>query len=244
MWDGIKRTRGPRVQRCQQEIYIKFLADHPSFAANIVTESYNAQMRNRDWQKLVNLLNDSPGAEKNLKQWTDTFKEWRYKLFARFRKNCQEDLPESEARKYKKLSSFEVKALKVMGKLTDEENLARSMEESPIHEISDDSSSNQSLEIGENIDTIEYVDVFTKEEPVENSPMFIENSFSLDSSSKPPKSKRRRVEESDEAEAPPKKSALEENTQALRQHTASIMSLADAITSLTTTIRSYMYSKN
>lgn len=239
------KPRGPRTSKAQYETYVKFLEDNPKFSRNILSNSYTVEKRDSDWARLVELLNSSQGANKNPKQWHESFHDWRKKISVRYRRATTTNGPEMYP-KAGELTELDIRALKALGKWTDE-NTYKIHPELHYNDNKDNDNDNTNYEdegdddYSYHSDQFDFIETGPKMEPVED-PIVIypEN---------PKKRKHDDEPKRQQSPPPPPESSkhskiVEENTKAIRNHTAALMALADSITSLTSTIRSYMYSKN
>jgi hypothetical protein len=202
---------------------VKFLEDNPNFASGILSDAYSADDRERDWNKIVKLLNGCPGAKKEPKQWEESFYAWKSKLTNRRRKARNESEKSSKA---DELTDLDIRALKALGKWTSDLSYNKQADyhyDNGNTTFDDDSDQTGSFEMFQTMPKTE-----TFEDPIMVYPDL-------------PK-KRKHDEESPETSKHSK--IIEENTKAIRNHTAALMTLSDSISSLTSTIRSYILSRN
>ena len=59
------------MSKMQQEVYIKFLEHNPNFSTGTNSISYDLSTRERDFDRLVDQLNGTPGAVKDRKHWQE-----------------------------------------------------------------------------------------------------------------------------------------------------------------------------
>lgn len=227
------KPRGPRTSKSQYETYVKFLEDHPRFARSVICEAYNGSDRDRDWEILGKLLNGCQGANKTVKGWQECLYDWRKKMSMRYRRSAaNKNSTVDPNTKAIELTELDVRTLKALGKWTDEDtyNINPHLHyDATNFEDEGDDFSNHS-------EPFSMFESGPKTEPLED-PIIV---F-------PEKSKKRRLDQDDgETVVEPSKhlKVIEENTKAIRNHTAAVMTLSDAITALTSSIRSYMYSKS
>lgn len=231
------KPRGPRTSKTQYETYVKFLEDNPKFAKCILSDSYTVETRDRDWSKLVKLMNGCQGANKEEQQWQQSLYDWRKKITVRHRRATMKN----GAEKYSKagdLTYLDIRALKAFGKWTDDDTYNTSPE---LH-YDDNDTTNCDDDEGDADDYSLHSEPFeefvaeTKSEPLED-PIVVY----------PERLKKRKIDsdtETREPETSKHSKIIEENTKAIRGHTAALMTLSDTISALTSSIRSYMYSKN
>lgn len=229
------KPRGPRTSKSQYETYVKFLEDHPKFARSVICEAYNGSDRDRDWETLGKLLNGCQGANKTIKAWQECLYDWRKKMSMRYRRStANKNVSTDPNLKPVELTELDVRTLKALGKWTDEDTYNTNPQlhydcDGTNFEDDGDDYSNQS-------EPFSMFETGPKTEPLEDPIVVF-----------PEKTKKRKLHEEDEgstAESSKHSKVIEENTKAIRNHTAALMTLSDSITSLTSTIRSYMYSKN
>jgi hypothetical protein len=219
------KGRRPRTSKPQQETYVKFLEDNPNFASGILSDAYSAEDRERDWNKIVKLLNGCPGAKKEPKQWEESFYAWKSKLTNRRRRAMARNNSEKLS-KADELTDLDIRALKALGKWTGEisyNNQADFPYDNGNTTFDDDSDQTGSFEMFQTM---------PKTETFEN-PMIVY----------PDQPKKRKLDE-ESPETSKHSKIIEENTKAIRNHTAALMTLSDSISSLTSTIRSYIHSRN
>ena len=231
------KPRGPRTSKIQYQTYVKFLEDNPKFAKCVLSESYNVESRDRDWTKLVKLMNGCQGAKKEEKQWQLSLYDFRKKITVRHRRVTMKN----GAERYSKagaLTDLDIRALKAFGKWTDDDTYNTS----PELQYDDDDTTNCDDDEGEADDfslrsePFEAFEAVPKAEPLED-PIVVY----------PEKLTKRKIDsdtETREPETSKHSKIIEENTKAIRNHTAALMTLSDTISALTSSIRSYMYSKN
>lgn len=239
------KPRGPRTSKSQYETYVKFLEDNPKFAQNIICEAYSAANRDSDWVRLGDLLNDCQGANKTIKAWQECLYDWRKKLSIRQRRSSMNKSSLVDPNAKQELSEVDIRALKALGKWTDEDTYNMNPQlhydcnasnfEDEGEEYSNQSESYSMFESNPKAEPLEEALDETLDEPLEDPivvyPERRENC------------KKRKLQE-DYEETSKHSKIIEDNTKAIRGHTAAIMTLSDAITSLTSTMRSYMYSKS
>jgi Myb/SANT-like DNA-binding domain len=232
------KPRGPRTSKSQYETYVKFLEDHPKFARSVICEAYNGNDRDRDWETLGKLMNGCQGANKTTKQWQECLYDWRKKMSMRYRRStANKNGPIDPNTKPVELSELDVRTLKALGKWTDEDTYNTNPQLHYDCDMTNFEDEGGDEDYSNNSES--YQDIFEaapKTEPLEDPIVVF-----------PERSKKRKLQD-DEEEASPEPSkhskVIEENTKAIRNQTAALMTLSDSITSLTSTIRSYMYSKN
>lgn len=241
------KTRGPRTSKAQYEVYVQFLEDHKNFAIGVLTEAYDNHAQSRDWELLVTLLNAAPGAVKNPKQWKESLHDWRLKVNSRYRHQNGKVLSVEQANKIQQLSDLDIRALKACGQWGNS-SFSRSEDDdkqSSMHyeeeSGDDDEDSNQSSQQ----ESTNFFDIIPKRESLADPILLPENHQESSSYQMHKTKKRKATDDIDEGPSEAKNfKAIDDNTKALRQHTAAIMTLSDSIAALTSTIRSYIYSKN
>lgn len=239
------KTRGPRTSKAQYEVYVQFLEDHRNFANGVLTEAYDNHAQIRDWELLVTLLNAAPGAVKNPKQWKESLHDWRLKVNSRYRHQNGKILSVEQANKIQQLSELDIRALKACGQWGNS-SFSRSEDgdrQSSMH-YEEESGEDEEEESTQSSQQETFFEIIPKRESLAD-PILIPENHQESSSYQMHKPKKRKATDDDEGQSEAKNSkAIDDNTKALRQHTAAIMTLSDSIAALTSTIRSYIYSKN
>lgn len=65
------KVRGARMSKNQQEVYIKFLEDNLPFSSGTNSISYDLNSREKDFERLVEILNSTVGAVKSRRRWQE-----------------------------------------------------------------------------------------------------------------------------------------------------------------------------
>lgn len=238
------KTRGPRTSKAQYEVYVQFLEDHRNFAIGVLTESYDNHAQSRDWELLVTLLNSAPGAVKNPKQWKESLHDWRLKVNSRYRHQNGKVLSVEQANKIQQLSELDMRALKACGQWGNS-SFSRSEDgdKSSMHYEEESGDDDEDSHQSSQHESSTYFEITPKRESLADPTLLLEHHQESSSFHTHHAKKRKATDDGERREAINSK-AIDDNTRALRQHTAAIMTLSDSVAALTSTIRTYIYSKN